>query len=157
MDRPFRYFVETTPFLIGIMNSRAAADRGYPYDLFDHPSFQIPAKVYQGKGLYRGRIAILVDMFSASASEDFVVPFKNNGRAVVIGETTGGSSGEPYSFFFPTGMNFGIGTKRLRFPDGSLFEGVGIKPNIEVPPTIADMRAGRDAALERAIAWAKSE
>ncbi len=31
-----------------------------------------------------------------SACEDFVMPFKDNGRAVLVGGSTAGSSGQPY-------------------------------------------------------------
>jgi carboxyl-terminal processing protease len=43
-----------------------------------------------------------------------------------------------------------IGTKRAIFPDGSLFEGVGIKPDVESQPTIEDITRGRDPVLETA-------
>jgi carboxyl-terminal processing protease len=48
-------------------------------------------------------------------------------------------------------MRIAVGTKREFFPDGSRFEGVGITPDIEVLPTAADLRAGRDPELERAL------
>ena len=48
------------------------------------------------------------------------------------------------------GMLVLIGTKRAIFPDGSLFEGVGIKPDVESQPTIEDIAHGRDPVLETA-------
>jgi len=48
------------------------------------------------KDAYSGRVFILVDRFCGSACEDFVMPFKDAGRATIIGETTQGSSGNPY-------------------------------------------------------------
>jgi C-terminal processing protease CtpA/Prc len=36
------------------------------------------------------------------------------------------------------------------FPDGSPFEGVGIRPDLEVLPSVDDLRAGRDVVLEAA-------
>lgn len=41
--------------------------------------------------------------------------------------------------------------KRDRFPDGREFVGLGIQPDIEVKRTVADVRAGLDAELARAI------
>ena len=82
------------------------------------------------------------------------MPLKYSGRATVVGETTAGSSGQPYIYDFGNGMLFRVGTKRMYFPDGSEFEGVGIKPDIEVIPTPADIKAGRDPVLERAVALA---
>jgi len=43
-----------------------------------------------------------------------------------------------------------IGAKRAMFPDGTPFEGVAIKPDTEVAPTIQDLANGRDVVLEAA-------
>lgn len=40
--------------------------------------------------------------------------------------------------------------KRLYFPDGSEFEGVGIRPDVEVHTSIDDLKKGRDPILEKA-------
>jgi C-terminal processing protease CtpA/Prc len=37
-------------------------------------------------------------------------------------------------------------------PDGGRFEGVGIRPDVQVSPTVEDLRAGRDVELEVARA-----
>jgi carboxyl-terminal processing protease len=79
------------------------------------------------------------------------MPFKDNGRAVLIGDSTAGSSGQPYSVRLEDGIQFWVGAKREYFPDGSPFEGVGVHPDIRIVPTIDDLRAGRDRALEQAI------
>ncbi len=73
------------------------------------------------------------------------MPFKDNGRARLIGETTAGSTGQPYMLDLGNGMMAMIGSKREMFPDGSRFEGVGIKPDIEIAPS-----AGADAPLDAA-------
>jgi C-terminal processing protease CtpA/Prc len=40
--------------------------------------------------------------------------------------------------------------KRDSYPDGTTFVGTGIIPDIEAPLTVADIRNGNDAALDRA-------
>jgi carboxyl-terminal processing protease len=99
---------------------------------------------------YGGRLFILVDRFCGSACEDFVMPFKETRRAVVIGETTQGSSGNPYRTDLGNGMRVAIGAVRYRFPDGRPFEGFGVAPEIPIELTVADVKTGRDRALERA-------
>jgi len=94
---------------------------------------------------------LLVDGFCNSACEDFVEPFKTSGRALLVGETTNGSSGQPYLFDFGNGMSFRVSSKRYYLPDGSAFEGVGMKPDVEVKPTLEDWKAGRDPVFEKAI------
>ena len=78
------------------------------------------------------------------------MPFKDNGRAEIIGEATEGSSGQPFFFDFGNGMSLLVGAARNTFPDGSPFESVGITPTIPVEPRIADVKNGVDPVLERA-------
>jgi carboxyl-terminal processing protease len=99
---------------------------------------------------YQGSIMLLVDRFCGSACEDFVMPFKTTRRGTLIGETTQGSSGNPYRTDIGNGMRIAVGAVRYRFPDGRRFEGVGIDPDVPVERRIADIGAGRDAALARA-------
>ena len=103
------------------------------------------------KDAYKGKVFLLFDGSCNSACEDFVEPFKASGRGVLVGEATNGSSGQPYYFDFGNGMSFRISSKRYYLPDGSPFEGVGIKPDVEVKPSLEDWKAGRDPVLAKAM------
>jgi carboxyl-terminal processing protease len=92
---------------------------------------------------------LLVDRFCGSACEDFVMPFKDTGRGVLVGETTQGSSGNPYRADLGDGISVAVGAKRYRFPDGQPFEGVGIAPDVLVERRISSIAAGRDDVLDR--------
>jgi C-terminal processing protease CtpA/Prc len=72
-------------------------------------------------------------------------------RGEIVGQSTGGSTGQPLVIHLPGGGSARICSKRDRYPDGTEFVGVGVKPDIEIEPTIADFRSGRDAAVERAL------
>jgi carboxyl-terminal processing protease len=96
-------------------------------------------------------LIILIDGQCRSAGEDFVVPFKDSGRATLVGERTMGTTGQPYFESFESGSTIFVSTKRAYLPDGSGFEGIGILPDIEVAPTLDDMLTGRDPVLERAL------
>jgi len=85
---------------------------------------------------YRGRVILLVDGGCVSAFEELVEPFKNSGCGTLVGETTEGSSGLPFVYDFHNGMSLKIAVMHQYFPDGSEFEGVGIKPDVEVHPSI---------------------
>ncbi|HVO12872.1 MAG TPA: S41 family peptidase [Vicinamibacteria bacterium] len=63
-----------------------------------------PPRMPPAERAYRGRLALLVDGGCLSSREDLVMPFKDNGRAIVVGETTGGSSGQPYLLDLGDGM-----------------------------------------------------
>lgn len=100
---------------------------------------------------FRGRVVLLVDGGCVSACEELVEPFKNSGRGTLVGETTEGSSGLPYVYDFHSGMILKISVTRQYFPDGSEFEGVGIKPDFEVQPSSESLKSGHDVILERAL------
>jgi carboxyl-terminal processing protease len=156
MDRPFRWWVENSPLHVGLLAYQA--QRGYSGRLFDNSSllWRFPATDPEATA-YRGRLLILVDRATLSAAEDLVMPFQDNGRAVILGEATGGSTGQPYYHTFDNGMAFAIGTKRATMPDGTRFEGVGIAPDIPVEVRRQDLYAHVDPVLDKAVAVARGE
>jgi C-terminal processing protease CtpA/Prc len=99
---------------------------------------------------FNGPVALLIGPETFSAAEDFVVSFQTLKRGLLVGQRTGGSTGQPMMFDLPGGGTARICAKRETYPDGRKLVGIGIAPDIEVAPTVSDIRAGRDAALERA-------
>jgi C-terminal processing protease CtpA/Prc len=95
-------------------------------------------------------VAVLIGPRTFSAAEDFVVAFDAMHRGTLIGETTGGSTGQPLLFALPGGGSARICTKDDSYPDGRVFEGVGIPPAISVAPTVGDIRRSTDPVLTRA-------
>lgn len=81
-----------------------------------------PASVQRADSVYRGRLVILLDEGCQSACEDFTMPFRDNGRAILVGQTTGGSTGQPAVTPLGDRMRVVVGSKRASFPDGSRFE-----------------------------------
>ncbi len=156
MDRPYHWWKESLAFNAPMLTHRTLSD--YAAGLGD--SVQLlrtsPPSRPSDEG-YRGRLLILVDRATWSAAEDFTMPFKDNGRATIIGETTGGSSGQPFMHAFDNGMAFAVGAKRQFLPDGAAFEGVGLAPDIAVTIRRQDLYAGCDVALETAIGLAKAD
>jgi len=156
MDRPYRWWVDSSPLNVGLLAYEA--QRGHNAHLFSDPHLRWRAPATDpAPGGYAGRLILLVDRATWSAGEDFVMPFLDNHRATIVGETTGGSTGQPYYHIFDNGMGFAVGTKRVYLPDGGRFEGVGLAPDIAVHVQRQDLYAGRDPVLERAIALAKGE
>lgn len=100
---------------------------------------------------FRGRVILIVDGGCVSACEELVEPFKESGRGVIVGETTEGSSGLPYVYNFHNGMFLKVSVQRQSFPDGSEFEGVGIKPDVEIHPSISSLKRGEDVVLDKAL------
>lgn len=105
-----------------------------------------------GKLSYTGPVVVLTSARTYSAAEDFVVAFDAMKRGTIVGEPTGGSTGQPLLFDLPGGGTGRVCTKRDSYPDGREFVGVGITPQVLVRPLLQDLRAGRDSVLEAALA-----
>jgi C-terminal processing protease CtpA/Prc len=99
---------------------------------------------------FTGPVAVLIGPRTFSAAEDFVVSFDAMKRGLLVGQRTAGSTGQPLVFELPGGGTARICVKRDTYPDGRAFVGIGIPPRIEVDPTVADVRAGRDPAIAAA-------
>jgi carboxyl-terminal processing protease len=141
MNRPWRTWRQKTPQRIALYEAQ-----GGPSSQLELPSSEIPAEA----SAYAGRVILLVDRYTGSAAEDFVMPFKTTGRGILVGEITQGSSGQPYRLDLGDGMSLMVGSVRCRFPDGAPFEGVGITPDVPVEPRIADVRDDKDPVLRKA-------
>jgi len=110
---------------------------------------------YKHAQVYTGPVAVLTGPKTFSAGEDFALAFELMKRGKIIGRATAGSTGQPLLFGLPGGGIARVCVKRDTYPDGRAFVGKGIAPDIEVVPTVADVRSGRDATLERALAELK--
>ncbi|OGU67537.1 MAG: hypothetical protein A2W30_00035 [Ignavibacteria bacterium RBG_16_36_9] len=100
---------------------------------------------------YTGSLVVLTGPGTFSAAEDFLVPLKYSRRALLVGEKTGGSTGNPVVVQLPGGGMFKVVSKRDMFPDGLEFVGIGISPDVEIRPTQQDLLNGTDSVLEKGI------
>ena len=142
MNLPYRQWIEESPSRSGI-----PSDRGYDWaELHSGLATQRPEA-----NAYGGKLIILTNGGCQSYCEDFVMPFKDSKRAILVGESTGGTFSMTHYYDFDNGMRMNVASTRERFPDGSTFEGVGIAPDVEVQPTVEDLRSGADRALQSAL------
>ncbi|HET8714100.1 MAG TPA: S41 family peptidase [Gemmatimonadales bacterium] len=102
---------------------------------------------------YTGPVAVLVSARTAGPAEDFLVAFRASERGSIIGETSGGSTGQTAVLALPAGWRLRVTVTRDAFPDGREFAREGIEPDIAVPARVDGVLAGRDAVLERARAY----
>jgi C-terminal processing protease CtpA/Prc len=129
--------------------SYIAADRarGVQPGWTDVPQFEVPADPDHHVDV---PVAVLTSARTFSAAEDFVAAFDAMHRGITLGETTAGSTGQPMFFQLPGGGSARVCTRNDRASDGTVFEGVGLRPTISVSPTVESFRQGTDIALERA-------
>jgi len=149
LEKPMRDMLSATPLHIGTVEAWSqSGDSMLPNAMVrdggeliqpNHPAFH-------------GRVFVLTDRHCVSACEDFVAAMRISHRATILGETTEGSTGQPYSVGFPElKMAFRVSTRREYFPDGSPFEGIGVRPDVDIPLTRAMLVDKEDAVLERAL------
>jgi carboxyl-terminal processing protease len=101
---------------------------------------------------YTKPVRVLTSAATYSAAEDFASAFSGMGRGAIVGEATGGSTGQPLQISLPGGGTARICTKRDTYPDGRPWVGIGIAPGIAAHPTVDDLRQGKDTVLEAALA-----
>ena len=102
---------------------------------------------------FTGPIAVLVDELSMSASEVLAQGLRDAGRARIFGRRSAGAVLAAMIERLPNGDGFQYPIARFEFTSGTVVEGVGVIPDVEVRPTRDTLLAGRDVALEAAIQW----
>ncbi|MGH8279100.1 MAG: S41 family peptidase [Gammaproteobacteria bacterium] len=100
---------------------------------------------------YAGRVIILVNAHTQSASENVATMLQAAPGAIVVGSTTAGVDGFEFRVPLPGGLHTLITCGIAFYPDFRPTQRVGIIPNVVVKPTIADIHAGRDAVLDAAL------
>jgi C-terminal processing protease CtpA/Prc len=115
---------------------------------------QFPADAFQpftDRTLYEKPVVVLIGKSTYSAAEDFAMTFDYAKRGALIGEPTGGSTGQPMFFDLPGGGTFRVCVKKDTYPDGKPFVGVGIQPTILVQQTAKAFLKGEDPVLQKAL------
>lgn len=102
---------------------------------------------------FTGKVAILVDPMSASTSEIFATGMQRIGRARVFGEQSAAAALPALMERLPSEDVFVHAVADFTDPAGKRVEGAGVVPDVVVPLRIADLRQGRDAALDAAVKW----
>jgi C-terminal processing protease CtpA/Prc len=130
-----------------------------PFVRFTIADLQNPGAFFWGQPLsvspravrYSGKIVILVDEVTLSQAEYTAMAFRVAPGAVVIGSTTAGADGNVSEIPLPGGHRSMISGIGVFYPDKKPTQRVGIIPDIQIEPTIAGVRAGRDEVLEEAL------
>lgn len=109
------------------------------------------------KSAFTGKLIILVNSQSASASEVFARVVQIQKRGVILGDQTAGEVGRGEYVPLHEGavavIRYGVQVtvSHLLMPDGKDLEGTGVTPDTKILPTQADMAAGRDPVLTAAL------
>lgn len=119
-----------------------------------HEEFSEPYKYYfepaRGRVHYNKPIVVLANRGSFSATNNFVSIMKSLPNVTVVGDTTGGGCGLPFTSELPNGWSVRFSAAPITGPDGKLTE-FGVEPDVKVDMTQADIDNGLDTILETAF------
>lgn len=121
------------------------------------PMKPMVAKTRGADKVYKGRLFVLIDSRSGSASELFARIVQLEKRGVVIGDTSGGKVMRSLHHSHQAGDNtvvfYGVSVTDADavMSDGKSLEHTGVTPDEILLPTGADMAANRDPVLARAL------
>jgi carboxyl-terminal processing protease len=102
---------------------------------------------------FSGPLAILVDGASASTSEIMAEGLKDLGRARIFGTRTAAAALPSLFEKLPNGDGFQYAIANYISEGGQPLEGRGVMPDEETPLTRQALLAGKDPALDAAVAW----
>lgn len=118
-------------------------DFSKPYDYYFTPD--------AGRVHYSKPVVVLCNRASFSAANNFVSIMKHLPGVTIVGDTTGGGCGLPFTADLPCGWSVRFSAAQIRDASGELTE-FGVAPDCEVNITDADKQAGRDTILDTAMA-----
>jgi carboxyl-terminal processing protease len=96
-------------------------------------------------------VAIILNRFSASASEVLSAALHDNGRATIVGEKSFGKATVNIARELPDGGAVFVSIAQWLTPNGTLIDKAGISPDIEVIPSDSDIDQRKDPQLYKAV------
>ena len=95
-------------------------------------------------------VVVLANRASFSATNNFVSIMKSLPQVRVVGDSTGGGCGLPFTSEMPNGWSVRYSASAITDPSGNLTE-FGVEPDFRVDMTESEMAMGKDAILEKAF------
>lgn len=169
VDEVMKYFKNTSAIIFDVRNY----PNGTMYKIAEHlnkektkfvtftaPDLHYPGTYYYTKvlscgkknpGYYKGKVILLFNEQTQSHAEFTLMALKTAPNVVCIGSQTSGADGNVSSVIFPGNYKTHFTGIGVYYPDGKETQRIGIVPDIEIKPTIAGIRAGKDELVERAL------
>lgn len=109
----------------------------------------------RGAWRYTRPVVLLVGRGSWSSTESFVSAMREFPHVTVVGDTTGGGSGNPALFALRGGWGVSLSRWVEYTAQMEVIEGRGIAPDVAVPVSAQAVAEGRDDALDAAMVLAR--
>lgn len=104
-----------------------------------------------GNSQFTGPVILLTNRSCFSSTEFFILQMKTLSKVTTVGDTTGGSAGNPVGRELPNGWSYQLPRWIQYRSDKTSFEGKGLEPDIPIWITAQDQHDNIDAILEKAI------
>lgn len=108
-----------------------------------------------GKNTFNGKVIVLVNELTQSRSEFTVMGLQAVANTTIVGSQTAGADGESIEVPLPGDFRASFTGNGVFYPDGTQTQRIGIVPDVEIRPTVAGIKAGKDEVLEKAMEVAK--
>ena len=105
------------------------------------------------KWRYHGRTVLLIDERTVSQSEHTGLFFEAANGTKFIGSPTEGANGDVTNLSVPGGIYVRFSGQGVWHADGRQLQRLGLQPDVEVRPTLAGIRAGKDEVLDKAVQY----
>ena len=151
------YFVN--PAATTSVNSNFATFSSTPFVKFSQGKTEHPGEFSMTETInlpkepetYQGKVMVLVNELTQSQAEYTAMALRAGNNIRIIGSTTAGADGNVSPIWLPGGLRTFISGIGVYYPDGKQTQRIGIVPDVEVKPTIAGIRQGKDEVLEKAM------
>lgn len=124
----------------------------YQKQAYNNGTFTEPQSIYvkPSKENYSGNVVILTSGRTISAAEIFIrnMLANPNEKVTIIGEKTAGYYSDAIPKKLTGGFEFTMSTERYIWYDGTVMEGKGIEPEVEIPFSSAALKEGKDLTLD---------
>jgi C-terminal processing protease CtpA/Prc len=127
--------------------SAFSAEEGESGFYFSQPLPELPPDTPK----YTRPTVMLIDDRAISQSEHSGLFYEAASGTRFIGTPTAGANGDVTAFTLPGGIRVGFTGHDVRHADGGQLQRKGLVPHVEIAPTRAGLRTGKDEVLERAL------
>jgi len=106
-----------------------------------------------GKWRYHGKTVLLIDERTISQAEHTGLFLEAANGTKLVGSPTQGANGDVTNLSVPGGIYVRFSGEGVWHADGRQLQRVGLQPDVEVRPTLAGIRTGKDEVLDKAIGY----
>ncbi|MDR6513478.1 S41 family peptidase [Chryseobacterium camelliae] len=100
---------------------------------------------------YKGQVVVLINEHTQSAEEMWAMVFKKVPHVIFVGSQTAGADGNKTFIKLTDGHKIIFSGLGIYYPDGGETQGIGIKPDVVVRPTVESIRNKEDLLLLKAL------